>query len=300
LDSGAWTTVGTAHVFAANLLKKGNPRVSQAVENELMAHFQRLSAIMPGGATWLGNVVGTLGTTFKDLANKIEIAAKWTGKAFTDVTQSPLWKVVAGAAIVIPGIGVAVSAGMVAAAAIGKKAAELNNVVGAAKDSIQDVAGKAGFEIGMGLVVNGKGMTEADVTKVREQVPNGSAKAGFDAALNLSMGAATTVLPTTTGMMPREKEAMQSPVAKAAFYTTAGLVKAKAPPAMKVAVSKMIITNPTAQVGLHTAVSEIGGKEISWLEWIWHEVKNTGAKVYTTILQPKPKTIVTVRGERLL
>lgn len=237
-------------------------------------------------------IASTLGGAAKSLANGVAVAAKWTGHAFTDVTSSPLWKIAAGVApFVLPGIGLAVSAGMVTASAIGKAASVKDAIIGAARENMPGgVAGQAGFDVAIGVAVHGEGMTEASLNAVRNQVPDGPAKAGFDAALSLHAG---RVLSPTTAPVTLTAQG------KAAYYATQGLVKIKAPPAMKVAVSQMIVTNANAHRGLESAVNDIGGKDISWLEWIWHEVKNVGVKVHDTIIPRNPKTIVTVRGVRV-
>lgn len=293
-DSDAWKAVGDAHTIADTLFKKGlAPKIPpQALQDELHGHFQRISSWMPGGAGPLKAIAATLGGAAKSLANGIAIAAKYSGKVFTDVTSSPLWKIAAGVApFVLPGIGLAVSAGMVTAAAIGKAGSVKDALIGAARANLPGgEAAKAGFDVATGIAIHGEGMTEASLNAVRNQVPNGPAKAGFDAALTLHAGRATAKKPAPSNLNPQ---------GRVAFYAAKGALAVKAPPAMKKAVAEMTIHTPAAAQGLKEAIKqEVNAKNISWLEWLWQEMRHTAANVHGAIVgRPIPKTIITTRGE---
>lgn len=232
-------------------------------------------------------IASTLGGAAKGLASGVAVAAKFSGKAFTEVTKSPLWKVGAMVApFALPGIGLAVSAGMMTAAAIGKAGSVKDAIIGAVRANLPENA-KSAFDVGTGIAIHGEGIDEAGLKFIRDQIPPGEAKAAFDSALSLHVGRATAQTPAPANL---------SAQAKGAFYTTKGLVKIKAPPAMKKAVAQTVITNPDAHKGLQAAISsEVG---ISWLEFLWQEMKHAVAKGRATLVgRPVPKTIITTRGE---
>lgn len=206
-----------------------------------------------------------LGGAAKALASGVTVAAKFSGKAFTDVSGSTLWKIVAGAApFVLPGIGLAVSAGMVTAAAIGKAGSVKDAVLAAARGGMS-LAGQAGFDVGTGLAIHGEGMTGPALEAIRSKIPNGDAKAGFDAALAIQAGRRNSTAPAPAHL---------SPAAKATYYSTKGLAHVGAPPAMKKAVTAKLVGTPGAEAGLHAAIEHINeGKEESVLQWLIREAK---------------------------
>jgi hypothetical protein len=245
--------------------------------------------------SFLGNVAHTLGQGLKVAAIVgtggvgAFVLTDQGKKLFKDVTQSPAWKVATGAAIFIPGIGPAVSAGMATAYAIGK--------AGSIKDAIIDVArsnlpggdaAKAGFDIATGVAINGEGIDEAGLKFIRDQIPNGPAKAGFDAALSLHAGRVTSQAPA--GLTPQ---------GQVSFYATKGLLNADAPPDTKQAVASMTAHTPDGKHGLQTAIEShvAGGQDVSWLAWLWHQVQHLGVQVHASLLGPTPKNVITVHGE---
>lgn len=289
-NGAIWSTQSVGHPGAFLIIQPdGNLVVNQngtAIwhSNTYGGHFHAQSS-SPFAA-----IARTLGGAAKGLASGVSVAAKWSGHAFTDVTSSSLWKIVAGVApFVLPGIGLAVSAGMVTASVIGKAASVKDAIIGVARANMPGGdAGKAGFDVGIGVAVHGEGMTEASLNAVRNQIPNGPAKIGFDAALSLHAGRVTsTAAPVNLSVQ-----------AKAAYYTTKGLINIKAPPAMKKAVAEAVVTSADAHRGMQAAImNTVNPRDVSWLEWLWHEVKNVGVNVHANITGKSPKNIVTVKGE---
>jgi len=230
--------------------------------------------------SFFSHIAHALGGVAKSLARDVKVAAKFTGKEFTAVTTSPLWKIGAGIApFVLPGIGIAVSAGMLTASAIGKAGSAKDAIIGAARENLPGGdAAKAGFDIGTGLAIHGEGMTEAAVQAVRNQIPDGSAKAGFDTALSIHLWRVTS---TPGSAAP----ANLHPAAKAAFYASKGLVHGGAPKAMKKAVIAHVAAAPVAKAGLHAAAMTLAPppREVTLLEWLWQEAKHTGTKIHATL-----------------
>ncbi len=149
------------------------------------------------------------------------------GKGVTSVTQSSVWKAVAGLTVVIPGIGPAVSAGMITATALGKAASIKDKILGAARSLLPGGdAAKSGFDMAVGITINGQGMSSTLLKAARDQLPDGPAKLGFDTALSIHVGKASGATPQPG-----------PPASIAAYYATKGLVSMDAPPAMKLAVA---------------------------------------------------------------
>jgi hypothetical protein len=205
-------------------------------------------------------VFGNIASTFSSIATGIASVSK-------DVVNSPVWKVAAGAAAFIPGIGIPLSAGMVGAAAIGKATSLKDGIMSAAKTGLS-VSASAGFDVASGIALGAKGMTGDALEKVRGMLPAGDARAGFDAALTLHAGR------TGGGQAPTN----MPPNAKAAFYASKGLVKVQAPPAMKQAVVSQLTRTPGSAAGVHAAVTDMSPDE-TLLQWVIREVKGVFAHV---------------------
>jgi hypothetical protein len=137
------------------------------------------------------------------------------------LTQSPAWQVIAAAAIFIPGIGVAVSAGMEAAALAGKVIQGKVDVLDAASQGLS-IAGqsglldteavKAGFQAGIGTAIQNP--TAKSLKEAYDQLAGDSnAQAGFDAAVAILQG---------SKVAPPPPPAVQSSAAKAGYYAQVG------------------------------------------------------------------------------
>lgn len=240
-SDNAWKVVGDGHKHAFKIAERLlNRKLTSAESKELEAHFQRLSASMPGGSGFFANVAATLG----DAAITV---AKVSRKAFVDVVNSPYWKIAAGAAVFIPGIGVAVSAGMVTASAIGKAASVKDAIIGVARENMPGGdAAKAGFDVGVGVTLSGQGITDAGLQAIRGQLSDPTAQMAFDTALNIHVGRTESKAPA------------QLPFAgKAAYYASVGVVKSGAPQEMKAAVLKMTAVSDAAKLGLKGAVDDL-------------------------------------------
>jgi len=291
----AWVTVDNIFGVVRMVGKRALGRELKPAEyNRLNDIMVRMSRAMPGKASPLGVLASSLGGAWKGLADGVSVAAKWTGHAFTDVTSSPLWKIAAGAAFFVPGIGPAISAGMMVASVIGKAASVKDAIIGTAREALPGgEAAQAGFDIGVGVAVHGEGMDEAALNAVRNQIPDGAAKAAFDTALSLKAGVESSKASPPPAHLTTH--------GKAAYYTTKGLLKAKAPPAMKKAVTQMVVTNTAAHAGLQAAIAdELKSEDITWLHWFWKEVKYGAYKVSDSIFKSsknEPKTVITVHGE---
>jgi hypothetical protein len=184
---------------------------------------------------------------FSKFAHSLGHGFKALGKLAKNVTTSPVWKVVAGAAVVIPGIGVPLSAGMVAAAAIGKATSVKDAIVGAVRENLPGGdAAKLGYDAAMGVVVDGKGISDVGLATIRQQLPE-NARAGFDTALTMHFGrtqgkAAPAHLPMT---------------ARGAYYAALGAHKVGAPAAMKKRVLEHASAGPGAKAGLRAAADDL-------------------------------------------
>lgn len=135
-------------------------------------------------AVWDKKSTGGHGGFLNDVAWAFESTGKSIAKVTIDLTTSSVWKVVAGAAVFIPGIGVAVSAGMAAAAVVGKIARNASEILEIAAQELE-VAGKAGFDAAIGLL--GQNPSAESILKIRMQFQGDlNAQAGFDKALALA------------------------------------------------------------------------------------------------------------------
>lgn len=194
------------------------------------------------------------GGFLNDLVDAISNTASEIGKAAVDLTQSPAWQVIAGAAFFIPGIGTAVSAGMEGAALLGKVARGDSNVLDAAAQGLS-IAGQAGFDAGLGVIAQNP--TVQALTEIRMQLSTDPiAQAGFDTALALTKGMATSTPPPD----------VQNPDAKAGFYTAVGL--RGAPPDIIAAVTPTAASTPQAKAGFTVGVAVTSRAKPSFIQWI--------------------------------
>lgn len=248
----------------------GNPGAKLVMQTDGNAViYNRANRPIWESRTWGGSYHKESHNVFSDVASTFASTAKGIASVSKDVVTSPVWKVAAGAAAFIPGIGVPLSAGMIGAAAIGKATSAKDGIMAAAKGGL-DVAGAAGFDIGTGLALGAQGMTGSALETVRSMVPAGSARAGFDAALSLHVGRTTGAQAPPN--MPNN--------AKAAFYATHGLQAVKAPPAMKKEVVSRLTQTPGSAAGVHLAVTQLNPDE-TWLQWIVSQVKKGARHVFS-------------------
>src|SRR5215831_15844498 len=101
VDTGqVWNRVHDAHVTALAIWKEGlkgkNPPDQGA--KELGSLMTSMNGWVPGAGSPFNQMARTLGGAARDLGKGVAAAAKFTGKAFVDVSNSALWKIVAGAA----------------------------------------------------------------------------------------------------------------------------------------------------------------------------------------------------------
>jgi hypothetical protein len=206
--------------------------------------------------SWLAKAVSTTlnapSSLAKSIAHDVEKIVPDAKKFFVKITQSPYWKVVAGAAIFIPGVGIGISAGMAAATAIGKASSLKDALINTAREAIPGDIGKAGFDAANGVLLQGQPIDQAALAVVRKQAeslgPVGAA--GFDAAIALHTGRYAQIKAPLT---------MTSPAAKVGFYTAQGLRGAPADIQQNV---HAIVVAPTAAtksgfgVGVQAAAKE--------------------------------------------
>lgn len=191
------------------------------------------------------------------------------------LTQSPAWKVIAGVAIFIPGIGVAVSAGMAAAAVAGKVLSGKGSVIDAAGQAINlagqsglidSDAAKAGFEAAVGVLIQNP--TAQSIEQAFNQLKGDpTAQFGFDAAVTLFQGTAAGAAPS----------AVQNADAKAGFYMAQGAAvtpaNSPASTSAKAAANLVAQKSPQAQAGAQVAHLTLGITTTtlakpSFLEWL--------------------------------
>jgi len=195
----------------------------------------------------MGGVKHEHKTGLAAFADSLGQGVQAVGKLSKDVVNSPVWKVAAGVAVVIPGIGIPLSAGMVGAAAIGKAHSAKDAIVGAAREALPggDIA-KLGFDAGVGIAVDGKGIDATGLGIIRGQLPP-VAQASFDTALTLHVG-----------RLQGQQAPAQLPFAsRAAFYTSIGAKAAALPPATQKAVLTNVAASPAARAGLIAAADEL-------------------------------------------
>ena len=117
-------------------------------------------------------------------------AARLLKEGNKQLTQNPLWDAARTAVSFIPGLGTGVSAGMAAAAALGRGEGIKDVALSAARGAIPGgPAVLAAYDVGVGIA-HGQSMTTAALLAAREQVPGGAiGRAAFDAGTVLSHGA---------------------------------------------------------------------------------------------------------------
>jgi hypothetical protein len=211
---------------------------------------------------WLKKAINTTlhapSNLAKAVAHEVGKVAPDAGKFFKDITQSPYWKIAAGAAVLIPGAGIAVSAGMAAATAVGKAASVKDALLGAAREAIPGGAGKAGFDAANGILLQGKPINEAAMNMVRSQLVQAHPEAavGFDAAAALQAGRYAQF---------RAPKTMTNPMARASFYVAQGLRGAPRQVAVDVHGTLGISKNPAARsafkLGVKAAKAEKKSEE---------------------------------------
>lgn len=284
----AWQATSDAHKAILQIWTDGLGHAPpQDLAEQMTAHMTGVgNAVSSGGGGVFGKLASTLGGAASGLAKGVSAAAQISGKAFTDVTQSKAWKIIAVGVgtvgnLALPGIASGISAGMMAASKIGSAASLKDAVIGAARDQLPEGAAQTGFDIGTGIAVHGQGMSEENLKAARDMVPIGPARAGFDSALAIHAGRVTAKQPAPA-YLPAE--------ARAAYYASRGLVKVGAPRTMRKAVAKSIAHSPAAKAGLHAAVQRtVPEREMSYLEWAFNQVR---AKIVG-----KPATHVAIHGE---
>lgn len=141
------------------------------------------------------------------------------------LTNNPVWNIAATGASFIPGVGTAVSAGMGAAAALGRGQSLGNAVLAAGRNALPGgPAVKAAFDIGLG-VARGHGLSQAALGAVRGQLPGGdAAKAAFDAAVTLTHAKSLTpahVATIASNIHPAQRHIFTKALSAAARHHTA-------------------------------------------------------------------------------
>lgn len=204
-----------------------------------------------GGIVWDRLASGGHGGFLNDVADAIGTI----GKAAVDLTQSPIWQVIAGAAVFVPGIGVAVSAGMEAAALAGKvirgkvdvlDAAAQGLSIAGASGIIDAKAVQAGFEAGVGVIVQNP--TAESLQMAYSQLSGSpAAQAGFNAAAAVMKGMATGTAPAN----------VQNAEAKAGYYAQLG--SEGAPASVQQATAPIVDMSAASRAGALTATQNLRG-----------------------------------------
>lgn len=285
---GAWQATSDAHqIVWNNWLQALGHEPSQAFAQQMATHMTEIGkAVSGGGGGVFSKLAGTLGGAASGLAHGVSAAAQVTGKAFTDVTNSQAWKIVAMGVgtvgnLALPGIASGVSAAMLTASKIGQAATSKDALIAAGRDLLPTDAAKTGFDIGTGVAIHGAGMSPQNLQAVREKLP-APVQAGFDSALALHAGRITAKHPAPPNLPPQ---------ARAAYYASRGLVKVGAPRSMRKTVMANVATTPTAKLGVRAAVRAKAPveREMSYLEWAFRKVRDK--------LVGKTSTHMAIHGE---
>lgn len=137
-----------------------------------------------------------VGGAAKGVAKGVGGAAKGVAKVASTVarpvgelSKSPLWNIAQTGVSFIPGVGQGVSAGMAAAAALGRGQSVRDIALQAARGAIPGgPVAQAAFDVAVGAV-RGQRIDRAALGAVREQLPGGeAARAAFDAGVALAEG----------------------------------------------------------------------------------------------------------------
>lgn len=245
-DPTGWQAVQNAHHVSYDVLRQTLGREpSLDMGRDLEAHFQRIGSWIPGGPKNFVSAIGQGVAAMAKATAKVFTVAK---DAFIKVTQSPLWKVVAGAAIFIPGIGPAVSAGMFVAAKVGAEAAKVDAVVSATREQLPGGnTAKLGFDVAMGIIVQGSGMGATDLAAARAQLPDDLAKQAFD-----------TAFATHVGRLQGQTAPKSIPLqARGAYYAEVGAKAVKAPPLAEQAIKNMTAVNALTKMARDRAIQDL-------------------------------------------
>lgn len=186
----------------------------------------------------------------KSVAHETAKIAPEIQRTFKSITTSPYWKVAAGAAILIPGAGVAISAGMAGLTVVGKAASAKDALLSAGREAIGSQlgpVGEAGFDAANGMLLQGKPVTEEALNFARKQLADAhpEALAGFDAATAMHVGRYALIKAPVT---------MTDPNARAAFYTAQGLRTAPPHVIKRVHTSLGVSKHPGLARGFKTGV----------------------------------------------
>lgn len=206
------------------------------------------------GGSWLSRAVNATlhapSNLAKSVVAEVKKAAPDVAKGFRKITQSSAWKIAAGAAVFIPGAGVAVSAAMATATVLGKAASAKDALIGVAREQVSQLGplAETGFDAANGVLLQGKPVTKEVLDLARSEAAKISpdALAGFDAAASMHVGRYSRV---------KAPKTMTDPRSRAAFYTAQGLRNAPAATVKRVHTSLKIAQNPTWKKGFHVGVS---------------------------------------------
>lgn len=212
--------------------------------------------VLKNKAIWASNTVGGRDARHDDsfLGN--------VGKAVGSITNSAIWKVIAVGVNIVPGIGTAVSAGMVGATVVGKLAMGKSDVFTAAAAGM-NLAEQAGFTAGLGVISENPAIK--DLKEIRGTLANYGidVQVGFDAALALTKG-----MTGQNGAPPPSD--MTSPEAIAAFYTAQGL--RGTPPEVIQRVAPLLTKTPAAKAGFSVGVVA-SSDDTKFANWLWRRLK---------------------------
>jgi len=182
-------------------------------------------------------------------------ALKGLGEGLRGITQSPLWKAVAIAVNVVPGLGTAISAGMLAATAVGKATSVEDAVIGAGREALPGgEEAKAGYDAATGILIQGKPIDQVGLDFVKSQLEPGPARDAFDYAMSIQVGirANAQIAP---GASPDEK---------VAAYAAAG--QALSPTLLAVPIGKL----PKWTITPQSQWSVAAQRHVGFFGWLKH------------------------------
>ncbi|MBX3128386.1 MAG: LysM peptidoglycan-binding domain-containing protein [Polyangiaceae bacterium] len=130
-----------------------------------------------------------VGGVAKGAAKAATSVASTVARPVGELSKSPLWNVAQTGVSFIPGVGQGVSAGMAAAAALGRGESARDIALSAARGAIPGgPLAQAAFDVAVGAA-RGQRLDEAALGAAREQLPGGAAaRAAFDAGVALAQG----------------------------------------------------------------------------------------------------------------
>ena len=178
-----------------------------------------------GDVGWFGSsIVRSIGKAASGVAHGFSSLAHLAEKALHEVSKipglkylspalilqgakilGPVWNIAQTGVSFIPGVGSAVSAGMAAAAALGRGESLKDIGLAAAKNALPGgPLAAAAFDVAIGLA-NGKNIGAAALAAARSRVPGGDlGKAAFDAAISVSQGHKPDLIRAVASAIPNK------------------------------------------------------------------------------------------------